>query len=406
MSNLQTGETSKSVVSRNKIRALTAAAIPVLLILLLAGSVITLRWINPSFSSFTLSEDWKSLDRERYSLREYWVSYDELPGHLKWAVIASEDQRFLEHFGLDWSAIEKALDERRKGERLRGASTITQQVAKNLYLWPGQSWFRKTVEAGIAILIEVFWTKDRILEVYLNIAEFGPGLYGAGKASSELFGKEPSELSPSESARMAAVLPNPKRMRVEPPSPYTEERSRWILQQMTQITGIAYLPEMQPDTFAGSADTLGIPTDERDPLRWDSYPVIWGSDSIDRGLEPNNWGVELDIDIERDYNFRFDFKDRLVRGTDIESRPGAERQSESDWKPGESDAGRYPDTTQQPLDTEDVRPSDTVRMPEDARQRDSALDLDSLLQRSQWKDPDLSIDFDSLFRDRLQKNRN
>lgn len=202
------------------------------LFLLLIVSVVTLRWVNPSFTSFTLREDWVSLDMERHNLRDFWIPGDELPGNLKRAVITSEDQRFYEHFGLDWSAIEEAMDERRSGDRQRGASTITQQVAKNLYLWPGQSWIRKAFEAGIAILIEITWSKERILEVYLNIAEFGPGLYGAGKATSVWFGKEARALTLEESARMAAVLSSPKRMRVNPPSPYTIERSRWILRQM------------------------------------------------------------------------------------------------------------------------------------------------------------------------------
>jgi monofunctional glycosyltransferase len=271
MSIHKNGKKNTSPVSRKKIWLITAGAIPVILLLLLLLSVVALRWVNPAFTSFTLREDWESLDRERHNLREYWVKADELPDHLKWAVIASEDQRFYEHAGLDWAAIEMALDERDRGVRQRGASTITQQLAKNLYLWPGQSWIRKALEAGITVLIEVFWNKDRIMEMYLNIAEFGPGLYGAGKATSVWYGKAATELTPVESARMAAVLSSPKRMRVEPPSPYTTERSRWILQQMKQITGIEYRP-IPP----------GIPTDvHTDTIRLPSELYINPFDSPD-----------------------------------------------------------------------------------------------------------------------------
>lgn len=242
MSTRTNGRPKKSPRSKKRFWLITAGAIPLVLILLLLCSVLTLRWVNPAFTSFTLREDWENLNRERHNLREYWVEADALPVHLRWAVIASEDQRFYEHSGLDWMAIETALDERDRGERQRGASTITQQVAKNLFLWPGQSWVRKALEAGVTVLIELFWNKERIMEMYLNTAEFGPGLYGAGKATSVWFGKPATELSPVESARMAAVLSSPKRMRVEPPSPYTLERSSWILQQMKQMTGIEYLP--------------------------------------------------------------------------------------------------------------------------------------------------------------------
>ncbi|MEX2362202.1 MAG: transglycosylase domain-containing protein, partial [Balneolaceae bacterium] len=143
--------------------------------------ILTMRWVNPPFTAFTLQEDWEEIDSERYNLRTHWVSDDELPYHLKLAVISSEDQRFREHWGLDLKAIKSALEENQESEQRRGASTITQQVAKNLFLNSAQTYFRKVVEAGIAVLIELFWTKDRILEMYLNIAEFGPGKFGIGK---------------------------------------------------------------------------------------------------------------------------------------------------------------------------------------------------------------------------------
>jgi len=216
-------------------------AVIAVLVILFFTFILSLRWVNPPVTAFTLQEDWQELEMERYNLRDYWVQTDDLPEHLKWAVIASEDQRFYEHRGIDWEAVDEALEERRSGERVRGASTITQQVAKNLYLWPAQSFFRKGIEAGIALTIDFMWPKERILEVYLNIAEFGPGIFGVGMAAEHFYGVHTSEIEPESSAIFAAVLPNPKRMRVEPPSPFAEERSHWILRQMTMITGTPYV---------------------------------------------------------------------------------------------------------------------------------------------------------------------
>lgn len=224
---------------------LTVGALAGLVILFLL-MILSLRWINPPFTAFTLQEDWSELEAERYNLREYWVDYEYIPDHLKWAVIVSEDNQFYEHWGIDRDAIVKALEERESGESKRGASTITQQVAKNLFLPPAQTYLRKGVEAVIAVTIELFWSKDRIIEMYLNIAEFGPGLFGIGKASNEILGKSASELEPESSALFAAVLPSPKRMRVSPPSPFAEERSQWVLRQMTHYSGVSYLTESDP----------------------------------------------------------------------------------------------------------------------------------------------------------------
>ncbi len=232
----------------------------VLALSLLLGTVFSLRWINPPFTAFTLQEDWDKLGVKRYSLRQYWVDYESFPDNIKWAVVASEDQLFWEHSGLDTEAIGKALDEKEKGERVRGASTITQQVAKNLFLNSSKSYVRKGVEAGLALTIEVMWTKERILEVYLNIAEFGPGVYGVGKATNHFFNKDARYLKADEAARMAAVLPNPKRMRVEPASPYVNKRKSWILRNMMNLSGVAYykkpVPVQTPDS--SNVDTNSI----------------------------------------------------------------------------------------------------------------------------------------------------
>lgn len=259
--------------------ALAAATTAAGLFFLLVMSVLSLRWINPSVTAFTLQENWQEVGIERYSLRVNWTPADEIPEHMKWAVIASEDQLFREHAGFDLDSIREAWEERQDGGRTRGASTISQQVAKNLYLWPGQSFFRKGLEAGITLLIELFWPKERILEVYLNIAEFGPGIFGIGKAADFFYGLSPSRINPDMAARMAAVLPSPKRMRVEPPSPFTQERSRWILRQMTQLSGLRYVPDTSSpqgieddrDPFTGNEklaaekDTLAMDTDSLPP---------------------------------------------------------------------------------------------------------------------------------------------
>ena len=242
----------KPKISKQRRLGTILLALFLCLALSLPISVLTLRWINPPVTAFTLLENWNDLNADRYNLREWWAGPDEIPDHLKWSVIAAEDQQFYEHQGFDMESIKQAWEERQQGVRSRGASTITQQVAKNLYLWPAHSFFRKGLEAVITVLIELFWPKDRILEVYLNIAEFGPGLYGIGKASDHYFGTTPSNLQPEISARFAAVLPSPKRMRVEPPSPFAKERSEWILRQINQLTGLKYYEEPvapDPDTI-------------------------------------------------------------------------------------------------------------------------------------------------------------
>ncbi len=209
-----------------------------------------------------LREDWVALQQERYNLREWWVHGDEIPEHMKWAVVASEDQLFWEHRGFDVGSIREAWDDHQAGRRTRGASTISQQVAKNLFLSPAHSFFRKGIEAGITVFIELLWPKERIIEVYLNIAEFGPGIFGVGKAADYFWGSPASSINPDRAARLAAVLPSPKRMRAEPPSPYAYERSRWILRQMTQLTGTRYI---QPDP-AGAAEAEEPELEDIDPF--------------------------------------------------------------------------------------------------------------------------------------------
>lgn len=164
-----------------------------------------------------------------------WVPMEQISSHLPRAVIASEDQNFLNHNGFDIKAIEKALEENKKGKRVRGASSISQQTAKNVFLWPERSWLRKGLEVYFTFLIEVFWSKERILEVYLNSIEMGKGIYGAEAAAQAWFKKPASKLSAYEAAAIAAVLPNPRQYRANPASNYINQRKNWIVRQMQNI---------------------------------------------------------------------------------------------------------------------------------------------------------------------------
>ncbi|HET6350296.1 MAG TPA: monofunctional biosynthetic peptidoglycan transglycosylase [Candidatus Krumholzibacteria bacterium] len=201
--------------------------------------VFALRWINPPTSAFMMERRLDGLinPAHRVHIDYQWQDLDGISRNLQLAVIASEDQKFLEHEGFDFESIEKALQERQRRGRVRGASTISQQVAKNLFLWSGKTWFRKGIEAGYTVLIETLWTKRRILEVYLNIAEFGDGVYGVGAASPRYFGKSASRLSRHEAALLAAVLPNPRRMHADNPSRHVEQRAWWIERQMMRLGG-------------------------------------------------------------------------------------------------------------------------------------------------------------------------
>ena len=177
-------------------------------------------------------------------LQHEWVSWGKISGHVAVAVIAAEDQKFPLHDGFDFDAIDQALDDAGRGRRQRGASTISQQVAKNLFLWPGHSWVRKGLEAWFTILIEALWPTQRILEVYLNSAEFGRGIWGVEAASWKYFGKPAALLNEPEAALLAAVLPNPKRMSVATPSAYVQSRQEWILGQMRRLGGTRLLESL------------------------------------------------------------------------------------------------------------------------------------------------------------------
>ncbi|MEQ9721059.1 monofunctional biosynthetic peptidoglycan transglycosylase [Yersinia alsatica] len=179
-----------------------------------------------------------------YVAHSDWVPMDEISPYMALAVMAAEDQKFPEHWGFDVGAIESALSHNQRNQsRIRGASTLSQQTAKNLFLWDGRSWIRKGLEVGLTAGIELVWTKRRILTVYLNIAEFGDGIFGVEAASRHFFNKPASKLTSSEAALLAAVLPNPHRFKVNAPSNYVISRQQWILRQMRQLGGKEFLQE-------------------------------------------------------------------------------------------------------------------------------------------------------------------
>lgn len=225
-------------------------ALPLLFVLATVLQVVVLRFVDPPFSAFMVArqlEAWAEGDW-RFRVAYDWRDLEDISAHVPLAMVAAEDQRFAEHFGFDLKAIEKAHKSNARGRRVRGGSTITQQAAKNLFLWQGSSrpsrWVRKGVEAWYTLLIEALWPKHRILEVYVNIVELGDGVYGAQAAARTFFNKNASRLAPAEAARMAAVLPSPRRYSIARPGPYVQRRSRAIQRQMRYIGGAAYLREL------------------------------------------------------------------------------------------------------------------------------------------------------------------
>jgi len=198
--------------------------------------VVALRFIDPIFTTYMLRDFGDNIEYR-------WVDMEQISAQAALAVVAAEDQRFPEHHGFDLDAIQKALLEHDDGERLRGASTITQQTAKNLFLWPGRSFIRKALEAWYATWLEIVMPKRRILEIYLNVVELGPGVYGVEAASRRYFGCRASQLSSSQAALLAAVLPNPRKYHVARPSLYVRSRQIWIRRQMYQL-GDGYLSDL------------------------------------------------------------------------------------------------------------------------------------------------------------------
>jgi monofunctional biosynthetic peptidoglycan transglycosylase len=205
--------------------------------------VLALRWVPPFGSAFMLAHQVDVLlSGEFTDAVDYrWKPRGAISASLPISLVAAEDQKFPLHHGFDVQAIEKAIDHNKRGRKVRGASTISQQLAKNLFLWQGRSWVRKGLEAWYTVLIEALLPKDRILELYANVAEFGEGVYGAEAAAQRFFGKPAARLTFAESARLAAVLPNPKKYDARRPGPYVQRRARWIERQVRHLGGPAYL---------------------------------------------------------------------------------------------------------------------------------------------------------------------
>ena len=192
--------------------------------------VVLYKWINVPATPLMAIRKLQS--KGNYTISHQWVPLSQISKTLQLAVICSEDQRFVEHDGFDKKAIQKAMTEYKSGKRLRGASTISQQTAKNVFLWPHRSWLRKGLETYFTILIETFWSKERILEVYLNSIEMGDGIYGAEAAAQFWFDTSAAGLNKNEAAAIAAILPNPRKFLANPASPYTTKRKEWIMIQM------------------------------------------------------------------------------------------------------------------------------------------------------------------------------
>lgn len=206
--------------------------------------ILFFNWINPFTSSVMLQRQINSFFSDKKSVKYKWCDYKAISEEMTLAVVASEDQSFPTHFGFDIEQINKAIKESKKRRRLRGASTITQQVAKNLFLWEGKSFIRKGFEAYYTVLLELIWSKKRIIEVYLNIAEMGDNVFGVGIASKIYFKKLPLNLKIEECALLAAILPNPVRFSAINPSEYTLKRREWVIEQMSHLGGVDYIKNL------------------------------------------------------------------------------------------------------------------------------------------------------------------
>ena len=215
------------------------------LILISIIPVLVFRWVAPPTSAVMLTRILIEAEQQDYQ----WVPLAHMSADLPLAVVASEDQKFPDHFGFDISAIKDAVEQHAQGRRLRGASTLTQQVARNLFLWQGRSFLRKGLEAWLTVLLELLWSKERILEVYLNIAETGKQTFGVQAASLKFFSRPASAVTREQAALLAAVLPNPLRFQAKRPSAYVIKRRNEILGQMAQLGGRAYLKGILPAAY-------------------------------------------------------------------------------------------------------------------------------------------------------------
>ena len=209
--------------------------------------VLIMRWVNLPYSALMLERQLEAyFAGEDYHATRIWQPWHTLPDHLKMAVIAAEDQQFASHYGFDLAAIRAALTYNQQSKSIRGASTISQQVAKNTFLWSSRSWTRKALEAWFTLWIELLWSKERILEVYLNSADWGPGIFGAQAAAHYHFNTGAAYLTNQQAYLLAAVLPNPLQRSASQPTSATQQRARWISQQVRQLGGSHYLNNLKP----------------------------------------------------------------------------------------------------------------------------------------------------------------
>ena len=209
--------------------------------------VLLMRWVNPPYSALMLERQLSNkLAGESYSSQRIWKSWSTLPDNLKIAVIAGEDQQFAKHSGFDLAAIRAALSHNQSSGSIRGASTLSQQVAKNTFLWSSRSWSRKVLEAWFTVWIELLWGKERILEVYLNSAEWGQGIFGAEAAAQYHFNSSAANLTNQQAYLLAAVLPSPILRSASQPNIATTQRAHWIAQQVQQLGGSQYLKQLEP----------------------------------------------------------------------------------------------------------------------------------------------------------------
>ena len=263
---------------RLKLTLLWLFLLLVVLALVPPATVLWLRWYAPPTTSFMLRSEVKPV---AYT----WVPRQQIPDALRRAVVAAEDQKFWTHWGFDFYAIAEALEHNEKNKKKRGASTITQQTAKNLFLWPSRSWLRKGLEVSFTLLLEGLWPKERILEVYLNVAEFGPGVYGAEAAAQKFFDKPAAKMTAAECAQLAAVLPNPRKWRADRPGPYVQSRVDWILTHIGEARRFSAFPEPGeeavepgldlpeeegPETNGSAPDATPAPVDPATPSAEDT----------------------------------------------------------------------------------------------------------------------------------------
>jgi monofunctional glycosyltransferase len=234
MKTTRTSRKRKPAARRTQRRLRRALGIALLALFFAPALPVALLRFVPPLASALMLERWADARTagRSFQLHYDWVPAQRIAPSLRAAVVAAEDQRFFEHTGFDWHAMRSALGEWRDGERLRGASTISQQVAKNLFLWPGRSLARKGLEAWLTLWIEALWPKQRVLEVYLNIVELGDGVFGAEAAARRYFGHGAASLDAHEAALLAAMLPSPRRSNPAQPSPFLRERQQWILRQL------------------------------------------------------------------------------------------------------------------------------------------------------------------------------